>query len=126
MTTTIAEKMASFAASRGAPVTVTRTASAAEGETYDPLTDATTPGVPPSTSFTADAAEGSPEPDDFAGNTLIVRNPVVVVIPNAPAVTFAPAPGMRFSWGGVDYTIAGVKPRVLDGAVQYWRVLGGV
>lgn len=124
--TTIAEMMAANASTNGAPVTVTRGATTGEGEAYEPLTDVTTPGAPPSTSFTADAGEGDPEPDDYQSGTLIVRNPVVLILPNAPAVTFAPAQGMTFVWGGTQYTIATVKPRVLRGAVQYWRIVGGV
>lgn len=124
--TTIAERVTSLANRRGVAVTFTRSASEDEGETYDPLTDEETPGTPPATSFTVKAMTDKVDADDFRSGTLIVQNPVAILVPNAPAVTFAPAPGMAFTMLGVVYTVADVAPRILDGAVQFWRVLGGV
>lgn len=123
--TTIAERVTSLANRRGVDVTFTRTATEAEGEDYDPLTDETTEGAPPSTSFTVKVMTDKVDADDFRSGTLIVQNPVAILVPNAPAVTFAPAPGMSFVMLGITYTVASVGPRILDGAVQFWRVLGG-
>lgn len=120
--TTIAERVTALCTRRGAPATFTRDAESAG--TYNPRTDETTPGGP--ASYTVKVMTDKVAPDDFAGATLILRNPVAILVPNGPAVAFAPEPGLSFTLLGVTYTIASVAPRILDGAVQFWRVVGGV
>ena len=120
--TTIAEKVGSLATRRGADAAFSR--STEDAGTYNPRTDVTTPGT--AGSYTVKVMTDKITPDDFAGATLILRNPVAVLVPNSEAVTFAPEPGHRFTLLGVAYTVATVAPRILDGAVQFWRVVGGV
>lgn len=124
--TTIAERVTSLATRRGVLATVTRDATTSEGESYDPRTDTETPGTPPTTSYSVKVMPDDTKPDDFAPDTLIYRNPIAVILPNGPAVTFAPESGMELTILGVTYTIASALPRMLDGAVQFWRVVGGV
>jgi hypothetical protein len=81
--------------------------------------------------FTAKTGTSKVAPDEFASDQLqVVRNPIALILPNSPAVTFPPelSQGMtiEFDYLGTLYTLLKSQPYVLAGAVQYWRVVGGV
>ena len=119
--TTIAERVASLSARRGIPgVTFTRDPSSSNG--YDPVNNTWPDGA--GGDWTTNVFAGEPGEIDFQGGTVVARDPILIYVPNVPAVTFAPERGMTFVVAGVKYSVVGVRPYVLDGAAQFWAVLG--
>jgi hypothetical protein len=80
--------------------------------------------------FTAKTGPTDVDPDEFAGDTqTVVRNPIALILPNAPAIAFPPELGaltIVFDYLGTRYTLLKSTPKVLAGEVQYWRLIGGV
>jgi hypothetical protein len=121
---TLAERAAAFTDAHGADATFTRGVGGG-APTYDPVTNEWSDGDAAGESFTTKVFEDEPQTDDFEGGTLIVRNPVVLLVPNSPAVAFPPAQGQRVVYLGVPYAIMRSHPYVFDGDAQFWRVIGG-
>lgn len=80
--------------------------------------------------FTVKTGTTDVAPDEFVGDTqTVVRNPIALLVPNGPLVTFPPelsALTVVFDYMGTRYTLLKSTPKVLAGAVQYWRIIGGV
>lgn len=80
--------------------------------------------------FTIKTGPAKLDPDEFASDQIqVVRNPIALIVPNGPGVTFAPELGalsITFDYMGTAYNLLKSTPMILAGAVQYWRVVGGV
>jgi hypothetical protein len=122
---TLAERTSAFCDEHGEDATFTR-AGGGTPATYDPVTNEWPDGDSAGEAWTRTVFEDDPQDDDFEGGTLIVRNPVVLLVPNSAAVTFPPAQGHRIDYMGTRYSVTRSRPYVFDGAVQFWRVIGGV
>lgn len=122
---TLAERAATFSNTHGTDATFTRPGGGTAA-TYDPVTNEWSDGDADGESFTAKVFEDEPEDDDFEGGTLIVRNPVILLVPNSPSVTFPPAQGQRIDYLATKYFVTRARPYVFDGVPQFWRVIGGV
>lgn len=82
-------------------------------DVYDPTTDTTTPGTPP-TDATGNAVQIDGDPDKLAALSLIlVRSVTLLVAASGLAIT--PAPNMAMTWGSVGYSIVTVDPTTPDG-----------
>lgn len=121
---TLAERTAEFTEAHGAPATFTR-GGGGTVSTYDPVTNEWSDGDAGGESWTRKVYEDDPVDDDFEGGTLILRNPVVLIVPNSAEVTFAPAQGQRIDYLGTRYSVTRARPYLHDGVVQFWRILGG-
>jgi hypothetical protein len=88
---------------------------------YDPATDTFSGGG--GTAVTGRAVQIDGDPDRFAALSLVLVNPVTLLVA-AMGLAIVPAPGGTFVWAGKTYTIKDVEPVAPDGTSIIYTITG--
>lgn len=105
-------------AKKGADVTFPGTNT---GAVYDPATDTWSGGS--SSAVTGKAIQTTGDPDRFAALNLVLTNPVTLLVA-ASGLAVTPAPGMTFTWAGINYTVKDVETTAPDGVAILYKMTG--